>query len=155
MICVDCTHLLQWMVARLVSVYEFICLPFADEMSVLTAKVTGEGDTSDSKHVLHYLPLVTSVVGRWHRLSVCVCIWESVCELCVCERVYSWASVCNADDLIKQALLKQLVTSPHTYIHSSLPPLTPVSAQTPNINFWTHILSVSYWHMHVCLIYTC
>ena len=38
-------------------------LPFTDEMSVFAAKVTSEGDTSDPKHVLHYLPLVTSVVG--------------------------------------------------------------------------------------------
>ena len=39
-------------------------LPFANEVSVFTTKVTSEGDTSDPKHVLHYLPLVTSVVGQ-------------------------------------------------------------------------------------------
>ena len=53
----------------IINLFTNVCacsLPFADEVSVLSAEVTSEGDTSDSKHVLHYLPLITSVVGQGH-----------------------------------------------------------------------------------------
>ena len=42
----------------------YMFVPFADKMCVFSAKVTSEGDTSNSKHVLHYLSLYSSVVSQ-------------------------------------------------------------------------------------------
>ena len=50
------------------TIFFFCFLPFADKVSVLSAEVTSKGDTGDSEHVLHYLPLITRIVGQRHRL---------------------------------------------------------------------------------------
>lgn len=49
--------------------YTHTYIPFANEMSVFSAKMTSKRDTSDPKHVLHYLSLNSGVVSQWHGLK--------------------------------------------------------------------------------------